>query len=102
MRKFRELGLVSMVTFPRYIRDSYLSAKILIDHVSVSDVLIDKDEVAMALEIPITFPDDNDMDSGSENENSVSESHIEVILQNVSKILFGTRLSVLFMPENRV
>lgn len=87
MQKFRELGFVSMVTFPGTYGTAIYLQKYLSTMFQISDVLIDKDEVAMALEIPITFPDDHDTDSGSENENSVSESHIEVILQNVSKIL---------------
>lgn len=87
MRKLRELGYVSMMTFPGTYGTVIYLQKYLSTMFQISDVLVDKDEVAMALEIPLSLPNDDIEDSVSENENSVSESHIEIVLQNVSKIL---------------
>lgn len=86
MRKLQELEFVSLVTFPGTYGTAIYLQKYLSTMFQISDVLIDKDEVAMALEIPLSLSEDCG-DSVSENENSVSESHIETVLENVSKIL---------------
>ena len=53
----------------------------------ISDVLIDKDEVAMALNIRVHMDDDTSKSGVSENESGVSKPHTEIIVQKVSKIL---------------
>ena len=65
----------------------------------ISDVLIDKDVVAMALNIRINIDDDTPEISVSENESGVSKSHTEIILQKVSKILTAQRFFCLSCPQ---
>ncbi len=65
----------------------------------ISDVLIDKDEVAMALNIRVQM-DENALDASvSENESGVSKSHMEIILQKVSKILAAQGFPCLSCPQ---
>ena len=84
LRKLNELGYLSCMSFPGthgtviYLQN-YLSTMF-----QISDVMLDKDEIAMALDIKIELPD-----SVSENESGVSESDIEIIIQKVQKILMA-------------
>ncbi len=87
MRKLQEHDFISMVSFPGTYGTVIYLQKYLSTMFQISDVLVDKDEVAMALEIPLSFPDNDMGDSESKNENSGSESHIENIVQHVLKLL---------------
>ncbi len=93
LKKFRETGFIETISFPGtygtaiYLR-SYLSTMF-----EISDVIIDKDEVAMALNIKLNLPENNDRcelpskPSVSKCLPGVSKSHIAAILQKVSKVL---------------
>lgn len=87
MRKLQEHDYVSMVSFPGTYGTVIYLQNYLSTMFQISDVLIDKDEVAMALEIPVSCPNSAMETSESDNKNSGSESHIEIIIQNVSKLL---------------
>ena len=87
MRKLQEHDYVSMVPFPGTYGTVIYLQNYLSTMFQISDVLIDKDEVAMALEIPVSCPNSAMETSESDNKNSGSESHIEIIIQNVSKLL---------------
>ena len=48
--------------------------------------MIDKDEVAMSLNIHIQMDEETEEGSVSENSSGVSKSHTEIILQKAAKI----------------
>ncbi len=94
LKKLSELEYIETLSLPGthgtviYLRH-YLSTMF-----EMSDVLIDKDEVAMALNIKIDLPDadcaDDDLPpeiSVSNCLSGVSKTHIAIILQKVAKIL---------------
>ena len=55
----------------------------------ISDVMIDKDEVAMSLNIHIQLDEETEDGSVSENSSGVSKSHTEIILQKAVEIEEG-------------
>ena len=77
----------------------------------ISDVLIDKEEVAMILNINITLPDnDIAVETATTTEHeicvsedlaSVSKSHIEIILQKMAKVLESQGISCFQCPKSR-
>lgn len=86
LHKMQTLDYLSLVTFPGSQGTAIYLKKYLSTMFQISDIMIDKDEVAMALHIRI--------DSGpvseegvSKSESGVSKSHTEIILQKVAKIL---------------
>lgn len=87
LRKMQELGYLSMVAFPGTHGTAIYLKKYLSTMFQISDVLIDKDEVAMALNIRVNIDDDMEENCVSENESGVSKSHTEIILQKVAKVL---------------
>ena len=87
LRKMKDLGYVSTLSFPGTHGTAIYLKKYLSTMFQISDVLIDKDEVAMALYIRIHMDDDTSESSVSENESGVSKPYTEIIVQKVSKIL---------------
>lgn len=89
IRKLKDLGYISLVTFPGTHGSAIYLQKYLSTMFQISDVMIDKDEVAMALGIQIELPehDNTETVSVSDNISGVSDSYIEIILQKVGKIL---------------
>lgn len=93
MRKFNELDYITLVSFNGthgsaiYLK-SYLSTMF-----QISDVMVDKEEVAMSLHIEVELPEEEIapveelVHSVSKSEPSVSKSHIHDLLQKVGKIL---------------
>lgn len=94
LKKLRDMEFVDTISFPGthgtaiYLK-SYLSTMF-----EISDVLVDKDEVAMALNIKIELPEDNTAEfelppeiNVSKCFSSVSNSHIALLLQKVSQLL---------------
>ena len=53
----------------------------------ISDVMIDKDEVAMSLNIHIQMDEETEEGSVSENSSGVSKSHTEILIAEVLKLL---------------
>ena len=87
LRKMKDLGYVSMFAFPGTHGTAIYLKKYLSTMFQISDVLIDKDEMAMALNIRVHMDDDTSESGVSENESGVSKPHMEIIVQKVSKIL---------------
>ena len=97
LKRMEKLEYISLLTFPGnkgsviYLQ-SYLSTMF-----QISDVMIDKDEVAMTLKIKITPPneeniqdttDDNDSTSSvSNDDSSVSKTAMDYVVEKVSQIL---------------
>ena len=88
-----------MVAFPGTHGSAIYLKKYLSTMFQVSDVLIDKDEVAMALNIRVTIDEDTDESSVSENESGVSKSHTEIILQKVAKVLAAQGFPCFSCPQ---
>ena len=90
LHKLNDLGYISVITFPGthgtviYLQN-YLSTMF-----QISDVMLDKEEISMALNI--NLPDNNvenlnsDISVSQEN-NSVSKSYIDIIMQKIRETL---------------
>lgn len=87
LHKMQELGYLSMVAFPGTHGTAIYLKQYLSTMFQISDVLIDKDEVAMSLNLNIHIDDTSEETSVSETKSGVSKSHTKIILQKVSKIL---------------
>lgn len=82
LKKLNALGYLSLMTFPGTHGTAIYLQNYLSTMFQISDVMLDKDEIAMALNIKI------ELDDGvSEPDSSVSESDMKIILQKVEKIL---------------
>lgn len=98
LKKLEDMEYLSLVSFPgRYGSVLYLKSY-LSTMFQISDVMIDKEEVAMVLNIKVKLPDEplpEDEQAAvqehevcvSEELSSVSKSHIEAIVQNMAQIL---------------
>ena len=87
LRKMQELSYLSMVAFPGTHGTAIYLKQYLSTMFQISDVMIDKDEVAMSLNIHIQMNEETEDGSVSENSSGVSKSHTEIILQKAAKIL---------------
>ncbi|CUX72139.1 hypothetical protein BN3590_04594 [Clostridium sp. C105KSO15] len=110
LKKLSEAGYLSLMTFPGrhgsviYLQ-SYLSTMF-----QISDVMIDKEEVAMILNIKLELPEDEKAVSQepttkhnvcvSEGLDSVSKSHIQMILGKMAKILMVQWISCFGCPKS--
>lgn len=95
LKKLARLDYISLISFPGktgsviYLR-GYLSTMF-----QISDVLIDKDEVAMSLNINVTLPDEAETDTPTAGHgvcvppelSSVSKSHMETIIDKMAQVL---------------
>ena len=111
LKKLDSLGYISVMSFPgRHGSVIYLQ-NYLSTMFEISDVLIDKEEVAMTLNIRLELPDGADAeDTGTAPEHevivsdalsSVSKSHIEMILQKMAQILSAQGISCFSCPLSR-
>lgn len=87
LRKLKDLAYITLVSFPGTHGSAIYLQKYLSAMFQISDVMVDKDEVAMALHIKIYFDSEADNQSVSKPISSVSESTIASILQKVGKVL---------------
>ncbi len=82
LKKLNTLGYLSLMSFPGTHGTAIYLQNYLSTMFQISDVMLDKEEIAMALNIKIELED-----SGSETDSGVSESNMESVLQKVEKIL---------------
>ncbi len=90
IRKLKEMEYITVISFAGTYGSAIYLQKYLSMMFQISDVLVDKDEVAMALHIevdPSKEAAEVPESSGSNMPCSGSDSHIEIILQKVGKIL---------------
>ena len=99
LKKFERLGYISLMAFPGTKGSVIYLQNYLSTMFQISDVLIDKEEVAMSLNIKISLPDkdgDNAVEENgalepevcvSEGLSSVSKSHMEALVRKVAEIL---------------
>lgn len=110
LKRLSDREYISLMTFPGrhgsviYLQ-SYLSTMF-----QISDVMIDKEEVAMVLNIKLELPvkEDSSEDNALEHEicvsddlNSVSKQHIEIVIQKMAKILSAQGISCFECPNSR-
>ena len=98
LKKFEEQNLITLLSFKgkhgtMIYLNYYLS--VMFD---ISDVMIDKEEIAMKMQLPIHIPENEeelyvsetvteDQITVSENESCVPESHMKYIIQKVAELL---------------
>lgn len=89
VRKLIALDYVSAVSFAGTHGTALYLKNYLSTMFQISDILVDKDEVAMALHlsVPVDEHTEAEKTSGSNLENSGSNSHMEIIVQKVLQIL---------------
>lgn len=97
LKKLSDAGYLSLMTFPGRRGSVIYLQNYLSTMFQVSDVMIDKEEVAMVLNIKLELPENGQADGQdqdteyevcvSEELSSVSESHIHTILGEMAKLL---------------
>lgn len=94
LKKFRDMDFIETITFPGTHGTAIYLKRYLSTMFEVSDVLVDKEEVAMALNIKVELPENDTAEfelppeiSVSKCFSSVSNSHIAILLQKVSQLL---------------
>ena len=103
LKKLAGLDYISLMSFPgRHGSVIYLQ-NYLSTMFEISDVMVDKEEVAMTLNIRLELPDDGETGQNelalehevtvSDELASVSKSHIEIILQKMAEILMAQGIS---------
>ena len=110
LKKLADADYISLMAFPGrhgsviYLRN-YLSTMF-----EISDVMVDKEEVAMKLNIRLELPDDaTSMEVHtsehevivSEELSSVSKSHIEIIIKKIAQVLAAQGISCIECPLSR-
>lgn len=111
LKKLTELEYISLMTFPGKTGSVIYLQNYLSTMFQISDVLIDKEEVAMLLNINITLPDNDIAVEAattieheicvSEDLSSVSKSQIEIILQKMAKVLESQGISCFQCSKSR-
>ena len=112
LKKLAALDYISLMSFPGrhgsvvYLKN-YLSTMF-----EISDVMVDKEEVAMTLNIRLELPDESGSSQNTpiieheiivSNElNSVSKSHIEIIIQKMAQILMAQGISCFGCPLSAI
>nr|WP_298060226.1 MarR family transcriptional regulator [uncultured Blautia sp.] len=97
LKKLAGMDYISLMTFPGRTGSVIYLQNYLSTMFQISDVLIDKEEVAMVLNIKISLPDEEEkeqaMDAGghdicvSDELASVSKSDMEVLIEKMAKVL---------------
>ena len=111
LKKLAGLDYISLMAFPgRHGSVIYLQ-NYLSTMFEISDVMVDKEEVAMTLNIRLELPDDGETGQNelalehevtvSDELASVSKSHIEIILQKMAQILMAQGISCFGCPLSR-
>ena len=111
LKKLAGLDYISLMSFPgRHGSVIYLQ-NYLSTMFEISDVMVDKEEVAMTLNIRLELPDDGETGQNelalehevtvSDELASVSKSHIEIILQKMAEILMAQGISCFGCPLSR-
>lgn len=105
LNKLSGLGYLSLLAFPGTHGSAIYLQNYLSTMFQISDVLLDKEEVAMALNIKISLPDDAGADtkdtfaSVSIPNCGVSKSFIRIALQKISKVLAAQGFCCLDCPN---
>ena len=112
LKKLSDAGYLSLMTFPgRHGNVIYLQ-NYLSTMFQISDVMIDKEEVAMVLNIKLELPAEGNQPEAqepvtehevtvSEGLSCVSKSHIQIILEKMAKLLTAQGISCFGCPKSK-
>ena len=112
LKKLSDAGYLSLMTFPgRHGNVIYLQ-NYLSTMFQISDVMIDKEEVAMVLNIKLELPAEGNQpevqEPVTEHEVTISEglccvskSHIQIILEKMAKLLTAQGISCFGCPKSK-
>lgn len=109
LKKLERLHYLSLMSFPGRTGSVVYLQGYLSTMFQISDVLIDKDEVAMTLNINISLPEEAPCEAPAAAEHNVSVSpelscvskaHIEQILQKLAEILAAQGISCFGCPKS--
>ncbi len=109
LKKLERLQYLSLMTFPGRTGSVIYLQGYLSTMFQISDVLIDKDEVAMTLNINISLPEDAPCEAPAATEHSisvsselscVSKAHMEQILQKLTEILAAQGIACFGCPKS--
>ena len=111
LKHLEECQYIKLISFPGKTGSVIYLQNYLSTMFQISDVLIDKEEVAMVLKVKLTLPAEGLQNNAapeqehevtvSEELSSVSKQHIEIILQNVTKILDTQGLFCFRCPKSK-
>ena len=105
LKRMEKMGYISLVAFPGNRGSVIYLQNYLSTMFQISDVMIDKEEVAMSLNIKITLPEEQPDDAGAEQNSGsktafrVSKSAVEIIAQKVGEILTAQGFSCFSCPK---
>ena len=94
LKKLSDLGYLSLVSFPGTHGTAIYLQNYLSTMFQISDVMLDKDEIALALHIKV------ELDSVSQTDSGVSESNMETVLKKVGQILTAQGFPCLSCPKS--
>lgn len=110
LKKFAGMEYISLMTFPGRTGSVIYLKNYLSTMFQISDVLIDKEEVAMVLNIKISLSDEGETvkntavmerDICVSNElSSVSKSHMEIIIEKMAQVLDAQGISCFRCPKS--
>lgn len=114
LKRLAERDYISLMSFPGRLGSVIYLQNYLSTMFQISDVMIDKEEVAMVLSIKLELPENesaSDSESAmepvehevsvSDDLDSVSKPHIEIIIQKMAKILSAQGISCFECPNSR-
>ena len=111
LKKLDKLDDISLMNFPGRTGSVIYLKNYLSTMFQISDVLIDKEEVAMILNINISLPDGKEHTEEttamehevcvSEELSSVSKTHMEVIIEKMAKVLDSQGISCFRCPKSK-
>ena len=105
LKRMAERGYLQLAAFPGTHGTTIYLQNYLSTMFQISDVMIDKEEVAMSLNIKITLPEEQPDDAGAEQNSGsktafrVSKSAVEIIAQKVGEILTAQGFSCFSCPK---
>ena len=111
LKRLETMKYIQLISFPGRKGSVIYLQNYLSTMFQISDILIDKEEVAMVLNINITLPVDGIHENAlpaqehevsvPEDLASVSKQHIEIILQKMAKVLDSQGLSCFRCPKSK-
>ena len=112
LKKLESKELITLVSFTgKYGSVIYLNSYLSVMF-SISDVMIDKEEIAMKMQLPIHIPEEKEPScvsepvreeqiTVSENSSCVPDSHMKIIVQKVVELLDTQGISCCHCPETQ-
>ncbi len=104
LQKFQNLGLIALYTFPGTHGSAIYLQNYLSTMFEISDVLLDKEEVAMALDINLSVSEDAvdcAKDSVSNEAGSVSKPILAAMVEKIKKLLAAQGISCASCPYSK-